>query len=52
MIELKLKQAEAAEKIQISEDCFTFWENERGKPQIQFLKACSRVTLAKDNIIV
>lgn len=33
-IELQLKQAEVAAIIGVSEDCITYWENERSRPQI------------------
>jgi len=36
-LELKLRQVDVANQIGISEDCVTFWENGRSKPQIQHM---------------
>lgn len=32
-VALRLKQREVADIIGVSEDCITYWENERSKPQ-------------------
>ncbi len=34
--ELQLSQKDVAKILKVSEDCITFWENGRSKPQIQF----------------
>ena len=36
-LELGLRQQDVANQIGISVDCVTYWENERSKPQIQFM---------------
>jgi len=35
-LELYLKQAEVAKDIGVSEDCITYWENNRSQPQIKY----------------
>jgi DNA-binding XRE family transcriptional regulator len=35
-MEMHLLQKDVAERFNVSEDCITYWENGRSKPQVQF----------------